>query len=489
MSEKRQRTKEIILYVPEDYNLPTFFNELSTETTAHVLTLASIAYETIKNEESKAGHEQLYASLTKEAAKAYEPQLLNLQKQCETSTSLVSSLKDRLQNETAARIETEKRVRDEERRNREDLLKEKDSRISALESQMQSRLNIVEQTFKDTSRSLTDGFQTFKEQILKTSGSQKKGALGETVFSDFVQRVFGSVGLREQFTLEDVGKEGRQGDLKMLWKNHNILWEVKNYTRHINQDEVNKFHRDMECNPNISLGIMVSLTTGITGHQKTGNIDLEELRDGRICIYINNFLNQDDPTSMLQALKPFMETFLNHRKLLTVDESNEAKQQLERFELQHSILLRLLQNHQDATRKFKNTMANAKKRTDQIWVELSTEMRESEYQVKLLLETILDKSWSTTEANQTETLTIPDYVFRHNEISMYNDKERKFLEDTLKAFTFSEDFTTPSKAVKEVYKGLGYSSDQVDNMRPRVFNDNVWAKGTKDVLYIKPLTQ
>ena len=69
---------------------------------------------------------------------------------------------------------------------------------------------------------------------------------------------------------------------------------------------------------------------------------------------------------------------------------------------------------------------------------------------------------------------------------MYNDKERKFLEDTLKAFTFSEEYTSPSKIVKEIYKGLGYSSDQVDNMRPRVFQDNVWGKGMKDVLYIKP---
>lgn len=480
-TQKKQKTKEIKLYVSEDYTVPSFFTGLLPEDTQQILTLASIAYESIQSEYNKSNNEAIYTTLQKEATKTYEPQLAR-------ATELVASLKDRLQNETSARLETEKRVRDEERRNREDLLKEKDSRIQALETQVQQRLNVVEQTFKDSSRSLTDGFQTFKEQLLKTSGSQKKGALGETVFSDFVQRVFGSVGLKETFSLEDVGKEGRMGDLKMSWKNHTVLWEVKNYTRAINQDEVNKFHRDMESNPNISLGVMVSLTTGITGHQKTGNIDLEELRDGRICIYINNFLNQEDPNNMLQSLKPFMETFLNHRKPLTVDETSEAKAQLERFELQHSILLRLIQNHQDATRKFKNTMANAKKRTDQIWIELTTEMRESENQVKLLLETILDKSWAKEESTEKQTLTIPDYVFRHNSLSMYNDKERKFIEDTLKAFTFSEEYTSPSKIVKEIYKNLGYSSDQVDNMRPRVFQDNVWGKGMKDVLYIKPLT-
>jgi hypothetical protein len=173
-----------------------------------------------------------------------------------------------------------------------------------------------------------------------------------------------------------------------------------------------------------------------------------------------------------------METFLNHRKPLTVDESNEAKAQLERFELQHSILLRLIQNHQEATRKFKNTMANAKKRTDQIWIELTAEMREAENQVKLLVETLV--------SNTTETSgQVPDYVFTNTDLNMYNEKERKFVEDTLDNFDFSEDYAIGTKQIKEIYKGLGYSEDVVNALRPRVFLEDVWEKGKKEVRYIR----
>ena len=333
----------IHLQVPEGFQLPPLFQSLTPHDTAHVLVLGSVAFETIQHEDQKSDHEALYSSLTKEAAKQYEPQIQQLQKQNSASTELLTSLRLRLQAEETSRMDIEKRIREEERRNREELLKEKESRIAALENQMRSSLHSVEQSLKDSSRSLTDGFQNFKEQIIKSTapGSHKKGTQGEAIFTDYLQRIFGSVGMKEEFSLEDVGKEGHQGDVRMSWKAHKLLWEVKNYSRNVNSDEVKKFLRDMEENRDISLGIMVSLTTGITGHQKAGNIDLQELRDGRMCVYINSFLKNDDPSIFLESLKPFLETFLNHRKPETVEESNEAQLLIERFVYQRTILLRL----------------------------------------------------------------------------------------------------------------------------------------------------
>jgi hypothetical protein len=70
---------------------------------------------------------------------------------------------------------------------------------------------------------------------------------------------------------------------------------------------------------------------------------------------------------------------------------------------------------------------------------------------------------------------------------MYNDKERKFIEDTRKAFIFSESYSTPSKIVKDIYKDLGYSEDTVNTMRPKIFNVNVWEKGKTTVVGMKKL--
>jgi len=182
-----------------------------------------------------------------------------------------------------------------------------------------------------------------------------------------------------------------------------------------------------------------------------------------------------------------METFLQHRKPLTMDENSEVQNQVEKLEHQRTILLRLLNNHQESTRKFKNIIANGQKKHNQIWVEITTEMRQTENQVKLLLDTILDKSWNSSEVNEimTENVEIPDYVFRHADIELYNDKERKFIMDTLTKFEFSEEYSVPTKTVKETYKELGYSEDVVNAMRPRVFLDDVWEKGAKNVKFMR----
>jgi len=493
-------TQELILQVPGDFQVPHFFHTLQPSDIARVITLGTIAYETIKQEGNKSEHEAIFDSLKTEAEKKYSVQIKvlendytsqveELEKQKQFLNTLVSTLKQKIQSEETMRLDTERRVREEERRNREELVKEKDSRINSLESQVRSSLQSVEQSMKESSRFLTDGFQNFKEQILKnTTGSQKKGTQGEVVFEDYLHRVFGSVGIKEEFSLINVGAEGHQGDIRMKWKNHSLLWEVKNYARNIDQKEVNKFLRDMEENPDISLGVMVSLNTNITGHQKTGNIDLEELRDGRICIYVNCFLKNEDPTTFLQSLKPFIETFLQYRKPVSMEESNEAQNQVERLEFQRTVVLRLLKNHQESTRKFKNVIANAKKKNDQLWGELTTEMREAENQVKLLLETILDSSMLSSDTYEEEVeVKLPEYLFRHTDINMYNDKERKFLMDTLKIFKFSEDYSINSKAVKDIYKEHGYSDHTIDNIRYRIFTDDAWEKGKTVVKYMKKI--
>ena len=72
---------------------------------------------------------------------------------------------------------------------------------------------------------------------------------------------------------------------------------------------------------------------------------------------------------------------------------------------------------------------------------------------------------------------------------MYNEKERKFIEDTIRNFTFSEEYSCSSKSVKEVYKSLGYSEDAVNSMRPKIFTETVWGKGKTTILGLKPLDQ
>lgn len=485
--------QEITLQVPGDYVLPSLYQTIDAKTTSLILTLGSQAYTIITKEGQKLRHETLFQQLQAQAATQYEPRLQEFQKQSEETSQALVALKRRLLQEEEHRHDTERRIREEERRNREELLAEKNSRIQSLEQQIKLQMQGVEVSLKDSSRSLQESFQSFKEMMLKTStGSKKKGEQGETIFQDIVQKAFGSVSRGEYFAIEDVGKEGHQGDLRMVWKGHKILIEVKNYERSVDDKEVKKFLRDMEEGREISLGILVSLNSGIVGHSKTGNTDIVELRDGRICIYMSHFLVNPDPVHFLQSFKPFIETFLGLREkqMEHGEEVSAAELQVERFEIQRTIILKLLQNHQESTRKFKNTLMNAKKKQEQIWLELGVEMRESEHQVKLILETLLDVKGCTETviehtSSSSDKIILPSYVFRNTDIMTYNEKERKFLKDILSVMEFGDDYTCTKKELKDAMKTLGYTEDAVNKYCERYFLEDVWEKGKQKVKYLQ----
>ena len=499
------QTRDIHITIPRSFVVPGIFMDADPEIHAIILRLGVVAYETVIKDHQSFTHEALYDSLKETAEKEYRVLLKEIQGKLLASESTASSLRSRVKLQEEEHLSLEKRVREEERRNREEIVCEKNMRIEQLERGLKGHLSNTETVVRDSQRVMLDGFQTFKEQIVRsTTGSSAKGRIGEQGFGGLLLTAFGSVGVDEEFELEGVGKEGYQGDLHMKWKGQKIMWEVKNYTRTVEDKEVLKFKRDMEQNVDFSIGVMVSLNSGIAHHTKAGDIDLQQLPDGRVLVYLTNFMRHENTLVVIQGLKPFLETFMQRRPNIDKMDSGEEdsmRQKLSRFEQQRTVLLRLLQHHTETIRGFKNTVLNAKKKQEQIWIEITTEIRQTEHNVKLLLETFLDtdsdllkesvkEGITTTTTQRTESedsnnSPIPGYVFRHTDWALYNERERKFLRDSLRLFTFSQDSSCSTKTIKDVYKSIGYSNDFVDTMRSLVFLEGIWEKGKKEVKYIR----
>jgi len=471
--------KDITFILPREFVVPSVYFSKDSLVVATLLQLGAISYDIVSNEGEAHMNAETTERLRQTASKEFLKKESEYSSKIQGYEQIVESLKSRLGLVEQERQEVEKRVREDERRNREELMTEKNLRIQRLEKQVQDQIVSIEQSCRESNRGLLDGFQSFKEQIIRsTTGSSNKGKMGETAFSDLLRRAFGSVGNNEEFHTEDVGKEGHQGDIHMSWLGHKLLWEVKNYTRNIDQKEVNKFLNDMELNADFSLGVMISLHTGIAGHTKAGGIDIEELRDGRICVYITHFSRSDDTLLTLQSLRPFLEAFLKRRGLAGVSEDTAARLKLDRFEQQRTILLKLVNRHKESMNKFRTTVMNAKKKQEQIWTDITIESRQMDHDVKLIVETLLDVEAVEDSVDEIE---IPVYLFRHTDWTSYNEKEQKFIRDTLNGFECGEDFMSPTKAVKEVYKKLGYSEDSLNSFRSAVFSESAWEKGKKDV--------
>ncbi len=489
MPKDKEETQVIKLTVPAKFGLPSVYTESDPSQLAQVLRLGAYGYQIMKQEGLRLTNEQLSVKVALQTQEKYQKEIDALEECIEKQRESMKTLKERLEDEHTHRLSQETRIREEERRNREEILSEKERRIQALQDQLKS----LEGSMRDSSRAIAEQFSSFKEQILKSStGSKKKGDQGEAVFESILERVFGTVSVGESFDLENVGREGHQGDIRMNWKGHRVMIEVKNYDRNVDGKEVTKFFRDMEEAKDCQIGLMISMNTGITGHCKSGKVDIELLRDGRLVVFLSQFMQHEDPVLFLTSLKPFFEVFLktaSAAKPLVEEmvEETRAQRQLERFEQQRATILKVIQVHEEQTRKMKNTLMNAKKKHEQSWIDIMAEMRECEHRVKLLLETICEASIEADDPLEAEVLetSIPGYVFRYTDMSMYSERERKFVMDLLDHFEFGEDYKSTTIAVKDVLTPLKYTDDAISSLRERVFQDDVWAKGKKEVKYIR----
>lgn len=495
----RSKTVEVTFIVPAEYRLPSLYDDADPSSTAHMLTLGAKAYEILEAEGRKLEHDTLYSQLKQQAADEHLPKLKSAEEALaeaqrrsaldeKAHQELAESLKRRLQREEQANQEIEARVREEERKARTELMAEKDKQIADMREQVAA----LTKSLKEMDRSIQDSLFSFKEQILKSSSnSKRKGDQGEAVFADYLRRAFGSVQRGEAFDVTNIGSEGHQGDIQMLWRGHKTMWEIKNYSTTVDQKEVSKFLRDMQEAKDVSLGVMVSMTTGIVGRTKPGNVDIEELADGRICVYLTNFMTEtQDPVLYLQALKPFLETFLHHHAAASVQTSKQSeesatRQLVERFESHRGVVMRLLKKHEEATRRFKNTILNAKKKSESIWLDIMTEMREAESNVKLLLETMLELD-AEDSASGPAPATLPPYLFRNTDQALYAQKERKCLEELFKCGAeFDEEYSMTKKDLREALKGCGYTEDVLGKLLEQLFTEDAWNKGKPLVKYVR----
>jgi cyanate lyase len=314
------------------------------------------------------------------------------------------------------------------------------------------------------------------------------------MFADLLQTTFGSVPHGQPFHIEQKGREARQGDIHMTWMKHKLMWEIKNYEYTVPTKEVQKFVRDMEEAKDIGLGVMVSLHTNISGHTKAGGIDIIELSDGRFCVYISKLFSTEDPAAFLQSIKPFLEVLLEQReadetKSAKSDGDDAAKRLLERFEEHRQIVVRLLKDHEEKTKAFRNVIMNAKRKSEGIWTEIMAEIAKAESSVALVLTTLLaaPKMEDDETTAEQEELTLPSFVFRNTSMIFYNPTQAKFIRDVLARFTIEADgkTTITKKELKEGLKDAGYTDDATSKLYEQVLLEDVWDKGKQKVRYFK----
>ena len=341
------KRRALTLHVPHKYELPAFYYDAEPDVVANALTIGANLYdivnkahtdksiadiETRKDAELalikeaaaaqihdlEQAHTVIMAEQTKRsgqllelqrtqaananteerthATRMYETRVRTLEAELTAVTARASALQERKVVLESARDADMRHAEEHTKALLQHTLDEKQRAIERVEREKDKLAGLLERQGEEL-RVLSDLIRR------KPTNVKNKGSEYEAIFRE---RLIVAYGTGDKFRLEDTARNGigHAGDYLMIWGDHTIMWEVKNYDKPVPSAEVEKFRRDMKENPQVRVGVMVSRYTPITGKTATGDREIEFV-EGKMMIYLSNFeaMSEDALPSLMLLFK------------------------------------------------------------------------------------------------------------------------------------------------------------------------------------------
>jgi hypothetical protein len=468
--------KSITVNVPKDFIVPALYSDGTPADTALALRLGSEALSFIQKRGADTMRQETHAEAVRQATEDFTEQLKEAEQAATAATAKLRQEKARAEEAMRAaqlRVEAMEasstslrgQLQKEIRESTQELLASKDEQILRLQQTLDRSMEGVGKRVESLQQSITKTFASSKE----------KGSLGEALMEGYLKRAY-------DCDVQVVSKGSETADIRVTRSTGAAyFWEVKNYTRMVSTEEVNKFRRDLRLHPDVLGGVLVSLRQGIVGKSRGGDIDLEFLEDGRFILYISHFMGQDDPVFYLQTVRPFFDTIETMAK--PVKEEAEA---IRALEMKAALMTNLLRSHALGITKHKNSLVGHKKRTDAMFAEFSSYVLEAEAQLHTVLRVAMGGDSDTTEVlNDTET-QLSCIVFAKERLSDFvDDRTREYIKWLLTVVEPREGTQIEIKDILELSRKKGYPEKWVRGLREDVFQETAWVKGSRFILGLR----
>jgi uncharacterized protein YoxC len=200
---------------------------------------------------------------------------------------------------------------------------------------------------------------------------KSKGSHGEMAVSRILKANFTT------FTVNDVSGEGGKGDIHVeSARSNHFLIEVKSYENSVPKNMIDRFKKDVAKSPEVKVGIMLSLTSGIANTSRNGKFEVQQ-HGNQYLIFVPNAMDEESlivwsvvmadeiaglhrelNESQSQKLKQLCDRFQDHVKLANTCRQNlEAlKKTMESLESSLDPILKIISNaKKDITKIFKST--------------------------------------------------------------------------------------------------------------------------------------
>lgn len=461
--------KNIYISVPDNFELPSLYNNGNEKAVSIALTLGAEAYETLYANVTDRVRKETNADIITEVSKKYTEQIKVIRTESDQALNALRQEKKRFeealnivkhqldlyeQSSLTLRADAHKSAKEMF----DELLSSKEKQITRLEGLLEGKLDTVSGRVESLQNSITKTF----------SASKDKGTYGEILIEGFLKKAF-------DCDISIVSKEAQTADIRMIRDNRfEYLWEAKNYTRMVSSEEVEKLRRDMRLHPNVQVGCLVSLRTGIVGHTRGGDIDIEFLEDGRCILFLSNFMNRDDPVFYLQTLRPFFEIVETNTKPIK-DESETVRG----LEAKATLISNLLRSHSNTVVKHRNSIITHKKRMDTMFVEFQGYIMEAETQLQTLLKIAMGNDNTVSVASLEAETELDERVFKKPRLSDFDERQKLFIRWLLHATSSDENGQVEVKRMIEGGVEKGFSEKWIRDLREALFQESAWTKGSR----------
>lgn len=455
--------KAVTIWVPEDFNIPHLYGAADPQTRALALQIGAEAVIVFHDRAVEAAtlehNEEAVAAAVASATASYEA----ASRRAEEALRVAQFRVEALEHAAAA--------------GRQEALKEAREAIGPLLEAKEEQIRQLQLTLRQQMELVTSKVDGLHSSLTKTlSSSRDKGQLGETLVEGLLRRAF-------DCDVQAVSKEAQTADIRMTRASGaQYFWEVKNYTRMVNPDEIEKFRRDLRLHPTIRGGALVSLRTGIVGKGRSGDIDMEFLEDGRPILYLSNFLSREDPVFALQGLRPLFDV-LERMSAGAAAGKPAAEQPDALVALQSKALLitNLLKSHEQVVSKHRNALAGHRKRMETMFTEFQGYIVESEAQLGAMLRVALGGDEEAAAVEGDTGLVLPATLFQKARLLECGDKR---VQDFVKWFV---EVTEPAAdhqlelrdLFEEARRAGSWGEKWIKGLREDLFKETAWPKGAR----------
>ena len=455
---------EITLSVPLSYNLPSFYVDADPKVIALALSLGAEAYSSLEGRAVALARSETQTAAVAAVTADFKQSIEDIQADYKQQLKRLAQEKLRAEETAALTQSSLALIESQQSLSRTQIQKETKESYAELLKAKEAQINTLQRTLEQQIEGMSGKVELLQNSITRTfSSSKEKGSYGENFMEGMLKKAF-------DCEIQVVSKDAQSADIRMIrGEGLQYFWEIKNYGRAITTEEVEKFRRDMRLHPEVCAGFFVSLKTGITGHNRGGDIDIELMEDGRFIVYISNLMMREDIVFYMQTLRPLLQVVEAAAKPVKTDSD-----MVRALEMRSAVITNLLRSHAVSIAKHKNSLVSHRKRTDQMFAEFQTYLMESDTQLQNVLRIAIGTEEESDELQRDAETYLPALVFSKERLSDLEGRTKSFAAWLLGATEVREGEYIKIKDLVDKAKEKGFSEKFVRESRD-LFQPTAWA--------------